>query len=122
MNTRNSGRLGLMLAISGLMSLVLSAVSSQGYAAEAARAGNFRWSGQCQIRCADGRCQYVCATSVVAAFNVLDAKVKAEAALRAEARKQGTVIEGTVQVTVDLDKFIDQTGPLGSAGAIDVNP
>ncbi len=100
-----------LMAVTLTTGLVLpSAVPTQGHAAEAATAGNFQWSGECQIRCADGRCQQYCSTGIVIAFNAFDAKLKAEGELRARASSQGTVVEGTIRVTINLFNFEGHAG------------
>jgi hypothetical protein len=69
---------------------------------KAAPGAKFKWDGACTIKCNDGQCKFICDSGVVAAVNAFDAKLKAEAALRAKASSQGTIVEGSIKVTVDL--------------------
>jgi hypothetical protein len=105
MSTKKSSMFGLALAMSGLMGLASSAVPTQGHAADVAATAKFKWTGNCVIQCSNGRCEPICLTDTVIAIDAFDAKLKAEAALRAKASTQGTIIEGTVQLTVVLNLF-----------------
>jgi hypothetical protein len=69
---------------------------------KAAPEAKFKWDGTCTIKCDGGQCRFVCDSGVVAAVSARDARLKAEAALRAKASSQGTIVEGSVKVTVDL--------------------
>lgn len=70
-----------------------------------ASASEFRFDASCTVRCSNGSCQQVCTTGVVYAFDAGSARIQAEARLRAEAARQGTVVEGTVSVSVTLVKW-----------------
>jgi hypothetical protein len=64
----------------------------------------FTWDGQCTIRCSNGQCQFFCDHGAGVAYSSADAQVQAEAQLRQHASSSGTVIEGTVRVTVRLGR------------------
>jgi hypothetical protein len=97
--------LRLMVLAAAMFGLQAPATTAKRHAPEAAVAAKFRWTGECNLRCTDGRCVSVCLTGAVFAVDAFDAKLKAEAEFRARTSSQGTVIEGTVRVTVVLDLF-----------------
>lgn len=70
-----------------------------------AKASEFRFDASCTVRCNSGSCQQVCPGGLVYAFDAGSARIQAEARLRAEAARQGTVVEGTVNISVTLTKW-----------------
>jgi hypothetical protein len=94
-----------MLMIGALVGLLPSTAPALAHASGTAAAAKFRWYGECNVQCSNGRCVPVCRTDTVFAVDALDAKLKAEAQFRAQASTQGTIIEGTVRVSVVLDLF-----------------
>ncbi|MFO0907179.1 MAG: hypothetical protein U0794_02250 [Isosphaeraceae bacterium] len=68
----------------------------------AAAPGTYTWTGGCSIKCMDGTCQSFCSTGLVTAFDAGEARIKAQADLKAQASTRGTVIEASVSVTVTL--------------------
>jgi hypothetical protein len=107
MNSKKSSLLTLVLAIGGMLGLVPYTAPAQSQSVKATTATRFRWSGECQIKCEDGRCENYCATGLVVGVDAGDAKIKAEAELRSQASRRGTVVEGTIRVTVTVD-FAEQ--------------
>lgn len=79
--------------------LSVNAVSTE----TASLANEFSYTATCTIKCQGNVCKQVCEAGTVFAIDAADAKFKAEAKLRQEAsREGGSIVEGTVTVTVTI--------------------
>jgi hypothetical protein len=117
MSIMKLGLLGLVMTTSVLTGLLAPATPTRGHAAETAAVANYRFSGSCTIRCTDGRCEVFCSAGSVAAFDLFDPSSPAVHNTRAAPASRGTVIEGTVSVTVDLN-LNDEVGYLREDGRL----
>jgi hypothetical protein len=98
----------LLSALAGLaiVGLVAAAPASGGkpVPSEAARFAEkeFSFKAKCTIKCVGGQCREYCEGGSVFAIDEGDARFKAELQLRRDAGREGTVVEGTVEVSVKL--------------------
>jgi hypothetical protein len=105
----------LFLTLGSLWSPGLAAMPPEHVLAPQANEKKFTFSGKCQVRCQDNSCKVVCDAGAVYALDLPSAQLKAAAAFRAAAGREGVVVEGTLSVDVRL-AFIAEL----ASGSLDV--
>lgn len=61
---------------------------------------SFTWRGSAQVKCTNGECKFVTDAGAGVAYDVGSARFQADAAFRREASKQGTIVEGTLSISI----------------------
>src|SRR5438874_210584 len=98
----------LLTALAGLATAGLAAATPAGggtaasLAAVSPVAKQFSFTASCTVKCTGGQCKQYCDSGTVFAIDERDAKFQAELKLRQDAGREGTVVEGTVSVSVTI--------------------
>ena len=95
----------LIAALAGLAAADLAAAVSPGLGTAAVArhaAKEFSFTASCTVKCVGGQCKQHCESGTIFAIDERDAKFQAELKLRQEASREGTVVEGTVSVSVTV--------------------